>query len=110
MLLCFSGLWMSCYCKFSLALSHNAVGWYAVCACGISCSCSVTFLLSLLLFIGFLFWDIVLCYPKNCSGLPRFIFCLVDKLVTFHSELPCFGFSLIYSVFVVASILSMLSA
>ena len=28
--------WMSCYCKYSVALSHSAVGWSTVCDCGIS--------------------------------------------------------------------------
>ena len=27
---------MSCYCKCSVTLPHDAVGWSAVCACGIS--------------------------------------------------------------------------
>ena len=27
---------MSCYCECSLALPHGAVGWSAVCDCGIS--------------------------------------------------------------------------
>ena len=27
---------MSCYCKCSLALPHSAMGWSAVCDCGIS--------------------------------------------------------------------------
>ena len=27
---------MSCYCNFFVALSHGAVGWSAVCGCGIS--------------------------------------------------------------------------
>ena len=27
---------MSCYCKCSLTLPHGAVGWCAVCDCGIS--------------------------------------------------------------------------
>ena len=26
----------SCYCKCSVTLPHGAVGWYAVCDCGIS--------------------------------------------------------------------------
>ena len=29
-------LQMSCYCKCSVALPHGAVGWCAVCGCGIS--------------------------------------------------------------------------
>ena len=29
-------LQMSCYCKCSVALPHSAVGWSAVCDCGIS--------------------------------------------------------------------------
>ena len=29
-------LWMYCYCKCSLTLPHDAVGWFAVCKCGIS--------------------------------------------------------------------------
>ena len=29
-------LWMSCYCKCSVTLPHSAVGWSAVCDCGIS--------------------------------------------------------------------------
>ena len=28
--------WVSCYCKYPLALPHGAVGWYAVCDCCIS--------------------------------------------------------------------------
>ena len=28
--------WMSCYYKCSVALSHSAVGWSAVCDCGIT--------------------------------------------------------------------------
>ena len=32
-----------CYCKFSVALLHGALGWPAVCDCGISYS--LTFLL-----------------------------------------------------------------
>ena len=28
--------WMSCYCKYPVALPHGAVGWSAVCDCGIS--------------------------------------------------------------------------
>ena len=28
--------WMSCYCKCPVALSHGAMGWSAVCDCGIS--------------------------------------------------------------------------
>ena len=28
--------WMSCYCKCSVPLPHGAVGWSAVCDCGIS--------------------------------------------------------------------------
>ena len=28
--------WMSCYCKCPIALPHGAVGWSAVCNCGIS--------------------------------------------------------------------------
>ena len=29
-------LQMSCYCLFSVALPHDAMGWSAVCDCGIS--------------------------------------------------------------------------
>ena len=29
-------IWISCYCKWSVALPHCAVGWSAVCDCGIS--------------------------------------------------------------------------
>ena len=29
-------LWMYCYYKCSVALPHGAVGWSAVCDCGIS--------------------------------------------------------------------------
>ena len=32
----FIALQMSCYCKCSVALPHSAVGWSAVCDCGIS--------------------------------------------------------------------------
>ena len=32
----FIALRMSCYCKFSLTLPHDAVGWSEVCDCGIS--------------------------------------------------------------------------
>ena len=28
--------WVSCYCKCPVALPHGAVGWSAVCDCGIS--------------------------------------------------------------------------
>ena len=28
--------WMSCYCKCPVALPNDAVGWSAVCDCGIS--------------------------------------------------------------------------
>ena len=28
--------WMFCYCKCSVALPHSAMGWSAVCDCGIS--------------------------------------------------------------------------
>ena len=28
--------WMSCYCKYSVALLHSAMGWSTVCDCGIS--------------------------------------------------------------------------
>ena len=28
--------WMSCYCKCPVALPHCAMGWFAVCDCGIS--------------------------------------------------------------------------
>ena len=35
----------SCYCKCSVALPRGAVGWSAVCDCGISCLYSLTFLL-----------------------------------------------------------------
>ena len=34
---------MSCYYKCSMALPHGAVGWSAVCDCGISRSYSLTF-------------------------------------------------------------------
>ena len=27
---------LKCYCKCSVDLPHSAVGWYAVCGCGIS--------------------------------------------------------------------------
>ena len=27
--------WMSCYCKCFVALPHGALGWSAVCGCGI---------------------------------------------------------------------------
>ena len=27
--------WMPCYCKCSVALPHGAMGWSAVCDCGI---------------------------------------------------------------------------
>ena len=30
-----TALRMSCYCKCSVALPHGAVGWSAVCECGI---------------------------------------------------------------------------
>ena len=42
-LLCFFVFWMSCYFKSSVALLHSAVGWAAVCDCGISWSYSLTF-------------------------------------------------------------------
>ena len=42
-LLCFFVLRMSCYCKCSVALPHDAVGWSAVGDCGISRSYSHTF-------------------------------------------------------------------
>ena len=29
-------LWMSCYCKCPIALSHGVVGWSVVSECGIS--------------------------------------------------------------------------
>ena len=29
-------LWMSCYCRCSVTLPRSAVGWSAVCDCGIS--------------------------------------------------------------------------
>ena len=34
---CFASfvLWMFCYCKCSVALHYGAVGWSAVCDCGI---------------------------------------------------------------------------
>ena len=32
----FNVLMMSCYCKCSVTLLHGAVGWSAVCDCGIS--------------------------------------------------------------------------
>ena len=35
---------MSCYSKCSVALPHGAVGWSAVCDCGISWSYSLTLL------------------------------------------------------------------
>ena len=35
-LLCFYCLLMSCYCKCPVAPPHGAVGWSAVCDCGIS--------------------------------------------------------------------------
>ena len=34
---------MSCYCKCSVTLPHGAVGWSAVCVCGISWSYSLIF-------------------------------------------------------------------
>ena len=34
--LLFFVLWMSCYSKCSVALLHSAMGWSAVCDCGIS--------------------------------------------------------------------------
>ena len=37
-------LQMYCYCKCQAALPHGAVGWFAVCDCGISRSYSLTFL------------------------------------------------------------------
>ena len=33
--------WMSCYCKYPVALPHGAVGWSAVCDCGITLSYSL---------------------------------------------------------------------
>ena len=36
--LAFIVFWMSCYCKCPVALPHCAVGWSAVCDCGISYS------------------------------------------------------------------------
>ena len=37
-LVCFAFIvfWMSCYCNCPVALPHCAVGWSAVCDCGIS--------------------------------------------------------------------------
>ena len=35
-LITFIVLWMSCYCKCSVALPHSAVGWSAECDCDIS--------------------------------------------------------------------------
>ena len=46
---------MYCYCKCSLALLHGAVGWSAVCDCGISLSYSLTFLLHGVIKIQLLF-------------------------------------------------------
>ena len=40
-------LQMYCYCKCSMALSHGAVGWSAVCDCCISKSSSLNFLFRL---------------------------------------------------------------
>ena len=34
-LVAFIILWMSCYCKYSVTLPHDAVGWSAKCDCGI---------------------------------------------------------------------------
>ena len=34
---------ISCYCKCPVSLPLGAVGWSAVCDCGISCSYSLTF-------------------------------------------------------------------
>ena len=34
--LCFIDFLMYCYCQWSEALPYGAVGWYAVCGCGIS--------------------------------------------------------------------------
>ena len=39
---------MSCYCKCSLALPHGAMGWSAVCDCGISYSYTCTLTLPIL--------------------------------------------------------------
>ena len=36
-------LHMYCYYKCYVAPPHGAVGWYAVCDCGISLSCSLTY-------------------------------------------------------------------
>ena len=36
-------LQMYCYYKYSVALPHDAVGWSAVCDCGISGSYSLNF-------------------------------------------------------------------
>ena len=32
----FAFIWMSCYCKCPVALPRGAMGWSAVCNCGIS--------------------------------------------------------------------------
>ena len=44
---CFAIIVLQVYCcyKFAVALPHGAVGWSAVCGCGISWSYSLTFLL-----------------------------------------------------------------
>ena len=39
-------LQMYCLYTYSVAFPHGAVGWSAVCDCGISCSYSLTFLLA----------------------------------------------------------------
>ena len=38
---------MSCFCYCSVALPHGAMGWSAVCDCGISLSYSLAFFLTL---------------------------------------------------------------
>ena len=43
--------WMSCYCKFPVALSHTDVGSSEVCECGLFWSYSLTFVVVDLLFI-----------------------------------------------------------
>ena len=35
--------WMSCFCKCQVALPHGAMGWSAVCDCGIDLSYSLIF-------------------------------------------------------------------
>ena len=49
--------WMPCYCKCPVALPQGAVGWSAVCDCGISWSYSLTFWLSN-------------CQGQHCSFYP----------------------------------------